>query len=78
LREIVKLAWERFKIITLVIGDVQGRLVMTLFYFTVFVPFGLVSRLFSDPLSLKATKPQPAWVDRAPNSDTLEDARRQG
>jgi hypothetical protein len=78
LREIVGLAWERFKIITLVIGDVQGRLVMTAFYFTVLIPFGLVSRLFTDPLSLKSKHTPPTWIDRAPMSDKLDDAGRQG
>ena len=39
--EIVHLAWDRFKIIAGIVGDVQGRVIVTLFYFTILVPFGI-------------------------------------
>jgi hypothetical protein len=76
LREVVQLAWDRFKIISTVIGDVQGRIMATLFYFTALLPFGIVSRLFTDPLSLRRTPA--AWVDRPTSPETLDSARRQG
>ncbi len=76
MKEIIDLSWGRFKIITAIIGDVQGRLIVTLFYFTILVPFGLASRLFSDPLHLKAT--EAAWVERTPVPEALEAAQRQG
>ena len=76
MKTIVDLAWERFKIIAAIIGDVQGRMIATLFYFTVLVPFGLASRVFSDPLHLKP--PTTAWIDRAPVPEQLEAAQRQG
>ena len=76
MKVIIDLAWDRFKIIAAIIGDVQGRLIATLFYFTVLVPFGLASRVFSDPLHLKPTTT--TWVERAPVPEQLEAAQRQG
>jgi hypothetical protein len=76
LKEIINLSWDRFKIIAAIIGDVQGRSIATLFFFTILVPFGLASRMFSDPLRLKPTNA--IWVERPPVSDTLEAAKRQG
>ena len=76
MKQIIALSWGRFKIIAAIIGDVQGRLIATLFYFTILVPFGLASRMFSDPLHLKETNA--AWVEREPVPEALEAAQRQG
>jgi hypothetical protein len=78
LKETIQLAWQRFKIITAVIGDVQGHLIATLFYFTVLVPFGLGSRVLSDPLSIRRNSTTTSWLDRPPVSEELEAAKRQG
>jgi hypothetical protein len=78
LNEIIQLAWHRFRIITAIIGDVQGRLIASLFYFTVLVPFGLGSRILSDPLSIRRISPTTTWLDRPPVSEELEAAKRQG
>jgi hypothetical protein len=75
LKDILQLAWKRLLVITSVIGDVQGRLIAILFYFTVLVPFGVGTRLFSDPLKLKAGS---QWLERPPVPATLDDARKQG
>ena len=74
--EIVHLAWDRFKIIVSIVGDVQGRAVVTLFYFTIMIPFGLGSRLLGDSLQIKS--PPQKWLDRPPVQNGLEEARRQG
>jgi hypothetical protein len=74
--EILRLSWERFKIITAAIADAQGRFVAMLFYFTIFVPFALGTRLFSDPL--RQRDKTPAWLDRTPIANDLDSARRQG
>ena len=73
--EISRSAWERGKIIAEVFGDFQGRLFAVIFYFTIFVPFALGVRLFSDPLNLRSALPQ--WFERTPVSNSLDDARRQ-
>jgi hypothetical protein len=75
-RNIVLLAWERFKIIVMIIGDVDSRIIATLFYFTIFAPFGIISRLMSDPLHLRNR--QPDWAERAAVPSELEAAKRQG
>jgi hypothetical protein len=75
--EIVHLAWDRFTIVASIVGDLQGRVIVTLFYFTILIPFGLGSRLFSDSLRLRAEN-IPRWLDRPPVNNTLDDARRQG
>ena len=61
MRELTRIAWDRWKIIGEVFGDFQGRLFAVLFYFTLFVPFALGVRLLSDPLHLR-TSPR-----RSPN-----------
>ncbi len=78
MREIIDLAWDRFRIITTIIGDVQGRLIASLFYFTILVPFGLASRIFSDPLGIKRTSTTTSWLDRPAIAEELEAAKRQG
>jgi len=71
------LALARFRIIAAIVGDLQGRAIAIFFYFTVLVPFGLGSRLFSDPLYVRRSV-KVAWHDRPVISDSLEEARRQG
>ena len=67
--------WEGWKRIGGFIGDFFGRLILTLFYFTLVLPFGLLMRLFRDPLSLRRTE-SPTWQAREDNETTLEAARR--
>jgi hypothetical protein len=67
--------WERFSLITKVIGEVNSKVILTVLYFTIFVPFGLISRLTSDPLDFKG---KPAWVERKPVPSDLTSAKLQG
>lgn len=75
LAQLGQLAWARWKIIGEVYADFQARLIAVLFYFTIFAPFALAARLFSDPLRIRTT--DPGWVERGPVGSTLDDARRQ-
>jgi len=65
-------AWKRFGQI---IGDFVGRLVLTVFYFTLFIPFGLGVRFFGDPLAIRPPN-RAKWLERKTNDLSLEDARR--
>jgi hypothetical protein len=65
-------AWKRFGQF---MGDFIGRLVLTVFYFTLFMPFGLGLRFFGDPLALKVRGPS-KWLERTTKDVTLEDTRR--
>ena len=76
MKAILQLAWDRFNIIAGIIGDIQGRIIVTAFYFTILVPFGIGARLFNNSLRLRPENPQ--WLERPPVQNGLEDARRQG
>lgn len=66
-------AWKRFGQI---IGNFVGRVILSLFYFTVFVPFGLGATLFGDVLKLKEERTA-HWLSRETPEVNLEDSRRQ-
>ena len=72
-------AWERWVDIAKPIGDFNAWLLMGLFYFTVLLPFGALSRLFSDRLRLKKVpEGQPLWLERDRSAElTIDEARRQ-
>jgi hypothetical protein len=66
-------AWKRFGQF---MGDIVGRVVLTVFYFTLFMPFALGVMLFSDPLGLRSQSSRPKWLERKTHDLTFEDARR--
>lgn len=76
MKEIWDLAWSRFNVITGVIADGNGRFIATLFYFTIMVPFGIISALTMDPLHIKSNNPD--WLQREPVPTDIESAREQG
>ena len=57
-------------------GNAVARIFMSIFYFTIFAPFGLGVRLFSDPLQIKGHN-KSHWLSRELGVNTLEDSRRQ-
>jgi len=70
----LKLAWKKWRAFGQVMGDFVARIFMTVFYFTVAVPFGIGVRLLKDPLRLKSK--EVAWLKREEREDTIETARR--
>jgi len=69
--------WEWWKGLSKKIGDIQARVLLTLFYFVVFSPFALVVRLGSDPLAIKSGTPR-GWRPREDSQGIpMEQARRQ-
>jgi hypothetical protein len=73
--EALRKGWEAWKRIGQFIGDQVGRLVLTVFYFTLFMPFALGLRLFGDPLGIRP-QGRPKWLERTTRDLTLDDARR--
>jgi len=74
--KIIRQIWEAWKRFGQFIGDLFARVILTLFYVTLFAPFGIGVRLLSDPL---AARPQPArWLEREQTAQNLDDARRLG
>ncbi|MEZ4706724.1 MAG: hypothetical protein R3A44_05945 [Caldilineaceae bacterium] len=68
--------WTGWKAFGHFLGNWLARGVLTIFYFTIFVPFGIASRWFSDPLHIRTT-PDRLWQDRTTGDQTLEKAGRQ-
>ena len=68
--------WHHWKEFGQFLGNWLGRVVLTIFYFTVFVPFGVGVRLLGDPLHIKKT-PDQLWRARSTGDQSLEDVMRQ-
>jgi hypothetical protein len=62
-RGLLQAIWERWKKFGRKLGDVQARLLLSLLYFTIFVPFSLIVRWLCDPLSIKPH--QQGWRAKA-------------
>ena len=60
MKEILNRAWNTWKRVGQAIGDFIARIVLTIFYFSLLLPFGIGVRLFSDPLNLR-TKEELGW-----------------
>ncbi len=73
----LKRLWRAWLEIARYIGDFQSRLLLTIFYFTVLIPFGLLVRAFSDPLRLRSDSGSSAWIRRSNPSESLRQAQRQ-
>lgn len=58
------------------IGNFQARILLTIIYSVLVLPFGLVVRAFSDSMHMK--KRPEKWFDHPALPNTLEEARRQG
>jgi hypothetical protein len=72
----LKKLWAAWKRIAHRIGDFQARVLLTVIYAVLVLPFGLAIRLFSDPLKIKNRPAE--WIDHAQDVIDLEWARRQG
>lgn len=72
----LKRFWEGWKRVGQWIGDAVARIVLTVFYFTIFLPFGLMSRLFADPLQIKRGGAE-LWQPRTTRDRTLNDLQGQ-
>ena len=74
--EILKKIWHQWKKFGQTMGDFIARVALTIFYFTILVPFGLVVHFFMDMLDSKG--PTASWIKRTTGDKTLDQARRQG
>jgi len=71
----LKRAWQAWKRIAHKIGNFQARVLLTIFYGALVLPFGLAARLFSDPLRIK--KRPLSWLDHPNEACDLQWARKQ-
>lgn len=59
------------------IGGINARIIFSLFYFTLFLPAGLLYRLFADPFDIRRRRTT-AWSKKTMTGLlTLTDAQRQ-
>ena len=73
--DILRRGWETWKRFARFLGDWIGRVILSVFYFTLFAPFGLAVRLWSDPLSMKQDQSLD-WLAREDADTTLSRGRR--
>ena len=73
--EALRKLWQAWKRVGQFIGDQVGRLVLTIFYFTLFIPFALGVRFLKDPLAMRLPN-RAKWLERKTHDLTLEDSRR--
>ena len=69
--------WKAWKAFGRFMGDIIGRIFLMLFYLTIALPFGLGSRLLSDPLDIKDGAKKPEWIKRESPAPTMEVAQKQ-
>ena len=71
------LGWSKWKALSRKAAELQARIILTIFYFTLAAPFGFARSRFGDPLRMKSSQPASGWLERRTRDRTLEDARRQ-
>jgi hypothetical protein len=72
---VFKQIWEAWKRVGGAIGDFIARVVLSILYFTIVLPFGLITRMGRDPLDLNP-KGAVRWQPRSTQDNTVEDGRR--
>jgi hypothetical protein len=70
--------WSKWKALAARIGNFQGRIILTVFYFVFVTPLGLAVRLFSDPLHIKRRPGGTFWQRKVQPDPSLDEARQQG
>jgi hypothetical protein len=73
--KMLKRLWEGWKKVAHAIGNFQARVLLTIFYAVLVLPFGVAARLFSDPLRIKRRPTQ--WLDHPDEATDMQWARRQ-
>jgi hypothetical protein len=71
----IKDLWQAWKRVTRKIGDFQARVLLTIIYGTIVLPFGLLVRLFSDPLHIKHRPTK--WTEQSSDGHDLDWAQKQ-
>jgi len=72
---VLRKVWDGWVKVGHALGDFIGRLFLTILYFTIVAPFGLITRLFNDPMQIKG-EGSPEWLTRGESESTVDEARR--
>ena len=70
-------SWAAWKSLGFQLGNYQSRVLLALFYFVVVFPFGMVVRLFKDPLQLKPHQTSGTWGTREKSDADMDSVRSQ-
>ena len=68
---------EAVKSLGSMVGGYQSRFLLTIFYFIVIAPFGLITRLSSNPLRTDTDSTRSNWVKREKAGTDIDSARGQ-
>ncbi len=71
--------WEGWKKIARKIGDFNARVILTIFYLVLLMPFAIMVKLFTDPLEIKKNTMKKGWQpkEEKPGVSPMERAARQ-
>ncbi len=69
--------WAQWKRFAQKVGDFQARVVLTLLYFIILGPMGVIVRTLRDPLRIKHALRASVWLPKPEENASLEVARRQ-
>lgn len=73
--EKLKALWKAWTRIAHIIGNFQARVLLTILYVVLVLPFGVIVRLFADPLRVK--KRPAKWLDETPEVQDMQWAQKQ-
>ena len=68
--------WDGWLVVARAIGNFNARLLLSLFYFLVILPLGLITGAAKDFLGIRR-RPPSTWHPKADPQCTLEEGRRQ-
>lgn len=71
----LKRVWQAWKRVAHTVGTFQARVLLTIFYAVLVLPFGIFARLFSDSLRIKRRPTQ--WLEHPGETHDLRWAKRQ-
>ncbi len=70
----IKRLWEKWKYFAEVLGNFQTKIIFSLLYYILVLPFGIVSNYFNDFLDVRGF---PKWTSVEDNSSTLKKLKEQ-
>ena len=71
---LLKLFWKKWLPVSQKIGNFQARVILSAFYFILFLPLALIFKILTDTIKKKPTS---TWKDWEHKVDSLEEARKQ-
>jgi hypothetical protein len=76
-RTLLAALWARWKALAHVIGNFQARVLLSILYFVLIPPFGVLVQVLMDPLELRRRPRESFWLPLARRNTSLVGARRQ-